>query len=320
VRLDSHSSQGPFTYRDTTGGPQVATIYLSAFYFCLTSMTSVGFGDITGRNDDERVFSVVLEFIGAGVLATCVASMTAVVTAQDMNSRKTAEQLDAVASFVISKNFPENLGRRIRRHFRHVYSIKTAIDESKIFTELSTSLRAEVSAYLLENKMGQVTLFRSMSRTLWPRLLPMLRPVHFERADLICAQGEDVTEMFVVLSGMLSGITVIIDEDDDEIEDGNGNDEDAGADGQNNNNNNNNNNNKKPLIKKSAKSPVASPVAQKTAAATAAATRRQSRRILPGGAVNILTVIGVWDKAVETVQTVHPAETYALSQVGRWCT
>ena len=161
---------GPFTYRDTTGGPQVATIYLSAFYFCLTSMTSVGFGDITGRNDDERVFSVVLEFIGAGVLATCVASMTAVVTAQDMNSRKTAEQLDAVASFVISKNFPENLGRRIRRHFRHVYSIKTAIDESKIFTELSTSLRAEVSAYLLENKMGQVTLFRSMSRTLWPRL------------------------------------------------------------------------------------------------------------------------------------------------------
>ena len=116
----------------------------------------------------------------------------AVVTAQDMNTRKTAEQLDAVASFVERKNFPEHLGRRIRRHFRHVYSLKTAIDENKIFTELSTSLRAEVSDYLLEKNLWQVTLFRSMSRTLWPRLLPQLRPVHFDREDLLCSQGEAV--------------------------------------------------------------------------------------------------------------------------------
>ena len=73
---------GPFTHVETTAGEHVGTIYLAAFYFCVTSMTSGGFGDITGRNDDERVVSVVLEFIGAGVLASCVASMTAVFTAQ----------------------------------------------------------------------------------------------------------------------------------------------------------------------------------------------------------------------------------------------
>ena len=31
---------GPFVAKDTTGGDWVATIYLSAFYFCLTTMTS----------------------------------------------------------------------------------------------------------------------------------------------------------------------------------------------------------------------------------------------------------------------------------------
>ena len=201
----------------------------------------------------------------------------AVVTAQDMNTRKTAEQLDAVASFVERKNFPEHLGRRIRRHFRHVYSLKTAIDENKIFTELSTSLRAEVSDYLLEKNLGQVTLFRSMSRTLWPRLLPQLRPVHIDREDLLCSQGEDVTEMFVVLTGMLTGSTVIFNEGSLGTEDDSSDDDDDDDD--------------------------------------SLMPTEQTRRILPGGAVNILTAIGVWDKAVETVRCVQTAETYALSQV-----
>jgi len=113
----------------------------------------------------------------------------------DMNTRKKAEQLDAVSSFVVIKAFPYKMGRRIRRHFRHFYSLKSAIDESKIFSELSTSLRKEVSAYLVSDLMGQESFFMSMSPVLWPRLLPLLRPMRFEKDELICRQDEECTEM-----------------------------------------------------------------------------------------------------------------------------
>ena len=105
------------------------------------------------------------------------------------------KQLDSVASFVVNRGFPEGLGRRIRRHFRHFYSLKSAIDESKIFSELSTSLRKEVSAYLVSDLMGQESFFMSMSPVLWPRLLPLLRPMRFEKDELICRQDEECTEM-----------------------------------------------------------------------------------------------------------------------------
>ena len=42
------------------------------------------------------------------------------------------------------REFPDALGRRIRRHFRRYYALKSAVDETKIFAELSGGLRQEV--------------------------------------------------------------------------------------------------------------------------------------------------------------------------------
>eukprot|EP00614_Pseudopedinella_elastica_P009436 CAMPEP_0172599062 /NCGR_PEP_ID=MMETSP1068-20121228/19154_1 /TAXON_ID=35684 /ORGANISM="Pseudopedinella elastica, Strain CCMP716" /LENGTH=747 /DNA_ID=CAMNT_0013399195 /DNA_START=167 /DNA_END=2406 /DNA_ORIENTATION=+ len=198
--------RGPYVAEDTTAHSEsVGSIYLSSFYFCLTTMTSVGYGDITPRNNGERTYVIVVEFVGAIVFGMIIASLTSVVSTMDSNARKTAEQLDAVASFVEQRKFPEGLGRRIRRHFRHFYSLKSAVDEVKIFGELSTALRKEVSSFLVKEAMGSDSFFVMMPQVLWPRLLPMLRPMRFEKDEVVCMQGEECTEMYVVLAGTLRG-------------------------------------------------------------------------------------------------------------------
>ena len=67
------------------------------------------------------------------------------------------------------REFPQDMARRIRRHFRHFYSKKSAIDESKILGELSSSLRKEVSGWLIKELMGDESIFMTMGPTLWPR-------------------------------------------------------------------------------------------------------------------------------------------------------
>lgn len=39
-------------------------IYASAFYFVLTTITTVGYGDITGQTTTEYAFSMFIEFVG----------------------------------------------------------------------------------------------------------------------------------------------------------------------------------------------------------------------------------------------------------------
>ena len=74
-----------FSYQDCTRQRYIRAIYLSAYYFCLTTMTSVGFGDILPFNENERAFVVVLEAIGGFVYAMVIASLTSVVTSMDSN-------------------------------------------------------------------------------------------------------------------------------------------------------------------------------------------------------------------------------------------
>ena len=125
----------------------------------------------------------------------------------------------------------------------------------------------EVSEHLLKETMPNVRLFHSMSRTLWPRLLPLLRPVHFDAEQVLCSQGEDVTEMFVIISGCFQGVTW--------FEGGGGGRKGGGA----------------------------------------GEGEHKTRRILHSNCVNVLSALGVWHNAVETVTAETPGETYALTHI-----
>jgi hypothetical protein len=207
---DVYTSDGEgFTHRDTVRGPKVKTIYISAYYYCYTTITSVGYGDIHPYNDTERIYCVLLEALGGFMYAIIIAALTSIATSTDMNKRAVRERLDMVASYVNSKQFPDHLGRRIRRYFRHFFESKTAIDEQRILTDLPTGLRHEVSTYLISDLMSNVTLFKDLGPVSWSRILPLLRPCRFEAGDLICSQGDDCSESFIILEGECRGVTVV---------------------------------------------------------------------------------------------------------------
>lgn len=71
------------------------------FIDCLTE--GVGYGDIISRNNSERIFTVMIQFVGGFSYALIIASITSVITRRDMNAMKVTEQLDAVRSYVSSR-------------------------------------------------------------------------------------------------------------------------------------------------------------------------------------------------------------------------
>ena len=46
------------------GGPPRGTMYITALYFTMTCMTSVGFGNVAAETDNEKVFTICMMIIG----------------------------------------------------------------------------------------------------------------------------------------------------------------------------------------------------------------------------------------------------------------
>ena len=53
-----------FIAEDSLAGDKVSQLYLLSIYFCFTTMTSVGYGDVLPVNDEERVYVILLECTG----------------------------------------------------------------------------------------------------------------------------------------------------------------------------------------------------------------------------------------------------------------
>lgn len=63
----------PYRYNTSTGiwegGPSKDSLYVSSLYFTMTSLTTIGFGNIAPTTDVEKMFSVAMMMVGCKYLA-----------------------------------------------------------------------------------------------------------------------------------------------------------------------------------------------------------------------------------------------------------
>lgn len=46
------------------GGPSLRSAYITSLYFALSSLTSVGFGNVSANTDSEKIFSICTMLVG----------------------------------------------------------------------------------------------------------------------------------------------------------------------------------------------------------------------------------------------------------------
>ena len=54
----------PFYENDSLSGPDLTSKYITAFFFTMTSLTSVGFGNVSPTTNWEKIFSIAAMLLG----------------------------------------------------------------------------------------------------------------------------------------------------------------------------------------------------------------------------------------------------------------
>merc|ERR1719181_1372386 len=125
-------------YRDVGGivGPE----YLTAIYWAMTTLTTVGYGDIVPTSDGERAYTTMAMVIGGGFYGYVVGAITSVVSNSDLNSAAYHERMDLIYAWLNHHRLPIGLKRTLRKYFKSYLSEKTAISEASVFADLSHDL------------------------------------------------------------------------------------------------------------------------------------------------------------------------------------
>jgi len=87
----------PF-YRDTWYNPSIVIMsslekYILSFYFVTTTMTTVGYGDMSGATEPERVYLIIMMLIGVFIFATIQGSLTSILASYDTSNAESMEKM-----------------------------------------------------------------------------------------------------------------------------------------------------------------------------------------------------------------------------------
>ncbi|MGH0158757.1 UNVERIFIED_CONTAM: hypothetical protein FKN15_055520 [Acipenser sinensis] len=126
-----NSSQGSESAAELTGGPSVRSSYVTSLYFALSSLTSVGFGNVSANTDAEKIFSICTMLIGALMHAVVFGNVTAII--QRMYSRRSLyhTRTKDLKDFIRVHRIPKQLKQRMLECFQTTWSVNNGIDVSE---------------------------------------------------------------------------------------------------------------------------------------------------------------------------------------------
>lgn len=160
---DNHTELEPTWLSEYDGGSGVdANVwkqYLFSVYWALTTLTTVGYGDIVPVNDTERSYALVSMITGALVFGYLLSTVSELLRNADPNRVQIQRRLDQVKHYLRWHKFTPELAARVKRYYEFYFSQRSGMDEDDIIKCLAPTLQRDVQAHLLSRTVQKVPLF-----------------------------------------------------------------------------------------------------------------------------------------------------------------
>lgn len=195
--------QGWLSSYDDVGG-HMWSEYLSAVYWAMTTLTTVGYGDITPSSDGERAFVTVSMVVGGAFYGYVVGAITSLVQNSDINLSAYYDRMDHLQAWMFHHRLPTDVKRTIRRYFKNFFVDKSAINDTEIWSGLSPELQREVAHHIVHEDVKNNPLFDGLSAGSIVHLQAILQRVTVLPGREVVKGGEVGIAMYIIVSGWLS--------------------------------------------------------------------------------------------------------------------
>ncbi|MCY1633991.1 cyclic nucleotide-gated ion channel [Marinifilum sp. D737] len=177
--------------------------YVRALYYTVTTLTSVGYGDVVPHGNVEMLYNIFLQFIGVGFLALLVGNVVRIFTRKDPAEQRFLENMEKLRALIHYQHISKDLEHRISDYFTYERKQKLGYDETELMEALPFGLRNELQLEFKKNIIKDIPLFESVDDHFVRDIAQYLSPKILTPGDYLFRIGDSASSMFFVQKGSL---------------------------------------------------------------------------------------------------------------------
>ncbi|XP_040845403.1 potassium voltage-gated channel subfamily H member 6 isoform X2 [Ochotona curzoniae] len=203
--LDSLGAQLGKHYNgsDPASGPSVQDKYVTALYFTFSSLTSVGFGNVSPNTNSEKVFSICVMLIGSLMYASIFGNVSAIIQRLYSGTARYHTQMLRVKEFIRFHQIPNPLRQRLEEYFQHAWSYTNGIDMNAVLKGFPECLQADICLHLHRGLLQHCPAFRGASKGCLRALAVKFKTAHAPPGDTLVHLGDVLSALYFISRGSI---------------------------------------------------------------------------------------------------------------------
>ncbi|XP_078320840.1 voltage-gated inwardly rectifying potassium channel KCNH6-like isoform X5 [Crassostrea virginica] len=201
--LDELAEQTHQKYVNGSGGPTIKSKYVTALYFTFSSLTSVGFGNVSPNTNSEKIFSILIMLIGSLMYASIFGNVSAIIQRLYSGTSRYHVHMLRIKEFIRFHQIPNPLRQRLEEYFQHSWSYTNGIDMNMVLKSFPECLQADICLHLNKNLINNCPAFKDASPGCLRALSMKFKTTHVPPGDTLVHRGDVLTALYFISRGSI---------------------------------------------------------------------------------------------------------------------
>ncbi|MEE4247704.1 MAG: ion channel, partial [Kangiellaceae bacterium] len=178
-------------------------LYLASFYWAITTLTTVGFGDITAGTGLEMIFAMIWMTFGMVFFSLTIGGLSSMLSSFNTKESVLNTKLIFVEQFCKEARLSRDLRRRLKLAIKYNaekigYSWS---DKQQLFNEFPTYLRYELAMAMHLGAVQKLAFFSNKDPVFITTIVPFMQHMFVNAGDFVYTEGEHADEMYFINKG-----------------------------------------------------------------------------------------------------------------------
>ena len=188
-------------------------LYIVSMYWTVTTVATVGYGDIHACNQEEMVVNCVVMLLGVCIYSYMIGALTNLISSLDSRKAKLNQKLELLRElgkeYGLSKTFLEKLASAVEYEHKN-----TNKDIDELVSTLPNSLKNQLLVTIYQKKIESNAFFEGRTDHFVAWIAPYLKPFRFDEQEIVYHEGDLANEMYFLVKG---GVEFVLDKENEYV-------------------------------------------------------------------------------------------------------